>query len=200
MQVDSNLEGQVVIVTGGGRGIGQTIAMVLAKAGAQVTVVARSEAQLIETVEAIDRAGGRAMAIPVDVSDSSAVHWMVREVEEKFGPINLLVNNAGVAEPFGPIAQADAAAWWRCFEINVRGPFLCSQAVLPGMLGRRRGRIVHVASGAGTFAIPNLSAYAISKTALIRLSETLALECAHTGVHSSPSPLAPFARAWRTLC
>jgi NAD(P)-dependent dehydrogenase (short-subunit alcohol dehydrogenase family) len=175
---------KVAIVTGGGRGIGRAIACALADAGAQVAVAARSEDELNETVHIIDDTGGRAMAIPADVSDGAAVRWLVHEVEDKFGPVDLLVNNAGVSEPLGPIAGVDPEAWWRCFEINLRGAFLCTQAVLPGMLARGQGRIVHVASGAGTFAIPNLSAYAISKAALIRFSETLAMETHGSGVHS----------------
>lgn len=179
-----DLSSQVAVVTGGGRGIGRAIATELARCGAQVTVAARSRDELNDTVKAIDRFGGRAMAVPADVSDRAAVSWLVHEVEDKFGPVDLLVNNAGVAEPLGPIAGADPETWWRCFEVNVRGPLLCSQAVLQGMLARGRGRIIHVASGAGTFAIPNLSAYAISKTALIRLSETLAMEAGAAGIQS----------------
>lgn len=174
----------MAIVTGGSRGIGRAIAFALARSGAQVALAARSENELNETVEAIDRFGGRAMAVIADVSNGAAVRWMVHEVEDKFGPVDLLVNNAAVAEPLGPLAAADPDAWWRCFEVNLRGPFLCTQAVLPGMLGRGCGRIVNVASGAGTFAIPNLSAYVVSKTALIRFSETLAMEAGPAGVRS----------------
>lgn len=181
---NGGLSGQVAIVTGGGRGIGRAIAFALASAGVQVAIAARSENELSETVQAIDHTGGRAMALPADVSDGAAVRWMVHEVEDKFGPVDLLVNNAGVSEPLGPIAGTDTDAWWRCFEVNVRGPFLCSQAVLAGMLPRGAGRIVHVASGAGTFSIPNLSAYAIGKTALIRFSETLAAETRGAGICS----------------
>src|SRR5436190_1476692 len=78
--------------------------------------------------------------------------------------------------PVGPVAEADPDGWWRCVEVHLRGPLLCSRAVLPGMLARRKGRIVNVASGAGTRAIPDLSAYVVSKAALIRLTENLADE------------------------
>lgn len=182
MNVD--LSGQVAIVTGGGRGIGRSIAFALARSGAHVAVAARSRDQLDETVAAIVESGGRAMAVSADVSDGAAVRRLVQEVEEKSGGVDLLVNNAAMGEPFGPIATVDPETWWRCFEVNMRGPFLCTQAVLEGMLTRGRGRIIHVASGAGTFPIPNLSAYAISKTALIRFSETLALEVGPAGVQS----------------
>ena len=173
-----NLAGQVAIVTGGGRGIGKAIAMGLAKAGAYVAVIARSADQLAETVSQIRQIGSRAISITADVSDPRAVEGMVVEIEESLGPVDLLVNNAGLAGPIGPIWESDPDEWWRCLEVNLRGPMLCSRAVLPGMITRGRGRIVNVASGAGTLAIPYLGAYVTSKTALIRLTEIIALEAA----------------------
>jgi NAD(P)-dependent dehydrogenase (short-subunit alcohol dehydrogenase family) len=177
-----DLTGQVAIVTGGGRGIGRAIALELASAGASVAVVARSRDQIAETVEGIARTGGRAIAVPADVSEPEAVGRMVREVERALGPVDVLVNNAGTAGPLGPIAETDPGEWWHCQEVNVRGPLLCTRAVLAGMVARRRGRIINIASGAGTVAIPCLSAYVVSKTALIRLTEILAAEVAAHGV------------------
>jgi NAD(P)-dependent dehydrogenase (short-subunit alcohol dehydrogenase family) len=173
-----NLTGQVAIVTGGGRGIGRAIALGLAKAGATVAVVARSEDQLAESVTEITRLGARAISITADVSDPAAVQKMVVEIEGTLGAVNLLVNNAGLAGPIGPTWETDPDDWWRCLEVNLRGPMLCSRAVLPGMIARGGGRIVNVASGAGAFAIPYLGAYVTSKTALIRFTEILALETA----------------------
>jgi NAD(P)-dependent dehydrogenase (short-subunit alcohol dehydrogenase family) len=177
-----NLTGQVALVTGGGRGIGRAIAVSLARAGVAVAVLARSADQLAETVEAFAAAGGRALACPADVTGRVAVESAVAEVEAKLGPIDLLVNNAGVGGPIGPLAESDPDAWWRCVEVNLRGPLLCCRAVLPGMLARRRGRIVNVASGAGTQAIPYLSAYVTSKAGLIRLTENLAAEVKDAGI------------------
>ena len=174
---------KIALVTGGGRGIGQGIAIGLVQAGMRVAVTARSADQLAETVKLTD---GRALAVAADVSDPAAVHAMVREVEEHIGPVDLLVNNAGVSGPYGRLWECDPEEWWRCQEINVRGPFLCSREVLPGMIARRRGRIVNVASGAGIFAIPDMSAYVVSKTALVRFSEQLALEAAPHGVKVFP--------------
>jgi NAD(P)-dependent dehydrogenase (short-subunit alcohol dehydrogenase family) len=94
----------------------------------------------------------------------------------------LLVNNAGLAGPIGPSWAAEPEAWWRCLEVNLRGPLLGCRAVLPAMIARGRGRIVNVASGAGTWAIPYLGAYVTSKTALIRLTEVLAAETAGQGI------------------
>jgi NAD(P)-dependent dehydrogenase (short-subunit alcohol dehydrogenase family) len=179
---DIDLTGQVAIVTGGGRGIGRAIAIGLASASASVGVVARSEDQITESAGQIAEVGGRAIAVPADVSDPEAVEQMVQEVERVLGPVDLLVNNAGLAGPIGPTWEADPDEWWRCMEVNLRGPMLCSRAVLPGMISRGVGRIVNVASGAGTFAIPYLGAYVTSKTALIRLTEILAAEAAEHGV------------------
>ena len=177
-----DLAGQVAVVTGGGRGIGREIASVLASAGAAVAIVARSEPQLSATVDLILASGGRAIAVPADVSDPCAVERMAREVECALGPVDLLVNNAGDSGPIGPVAEIDPDLWWHCQEVNLRGPLLCSRVVLPGMIARRRGRIVNVASGAGTWAIPYLSAYVVGKTALIRLTEVLAAEVAEHGI------------------
>jgi len=177
-----NPTGQVAIVTGGGRGIGKAIALGLAKAGYSVAVVARSEDQLAETVREITQLGSRAISVVADVADPAAVQRTMVEVEDSLGSVDLLVNNAGLAGPIGPTWEIAPDDWWRCLEVNLRGPMLCSRAVLPGMIARGGGRIVNVASGAGTFAIPYLGAYVTSKTALIRFTEILALETAQQGV------------------
>lgn len=174
----NTLHGQVALVTGGGRGIGQATALALAAAGLAVAVVARSPDQLAETVHRIEQLGGRAVPYPADVTDQHGVRQLVADVENRLGPIDLLVNNAGVIGEPGPIAQTNAEIWWRVLDVNLRGPFLCSQAVLPSMMRRKQGRIVNVSSAVAKFAWPNASAYAISKTALNRFSETLALETA----------------------
>ncbi len=176
------LSGQVALITGGGRGIGRAIALAFAAAGAQVAITARSTDQLAETVALIHDAGGHAVAVPSDVSDSAAVQTLVAETERQLGPVDVLVNNAGVGGTAGPLWEVDAAEWWQGLEVNLRGPFLCAHAVLPGMIARRRGRIVNIASGAGTIALPYFSAYFTAKTALIRLSEVLALETQAYGI------------------
>ena len=180
MQVHNQM---TAIVTGGGRGIGQGIALRLAKTGMQVAVTARSADQLAETVRLAE---GTMIAVPADVADAGSVKAMVREVESRLGAVDLLVNNAGAGGPFGLFWENDPDDWWRCVEVNLRGPFLCCREILPGMIQRKKGRIVNVVSGAGCQAFPDMSAYVASKTALVRLSEQLALETRPHGVSVFP--------------
>jgi NAD(P)-dependent dehydrogenase (short-subunit alcohol dehydrogenase family) len=177
-----DLTGQVGFVTGGGRGIGRAMALELARAGMAVAVVARTESELNETVSLVKEAGGRALAFPLSVADGPAVRQMVTAVEGQLGPVDLLVNNAGVVTPAGPTWEVDPDEWWRNLEINLRGAFLCAHAVLPSMVARRRGGIINVTSGAGLGAIPYGSAYGVSKTALIRFAENLAAETRDYGI------------------
>ena len=171
-----DLSGQVALVTGGSRGLGRAFAAALAGAGARVAIAARSEEQLREAARAIERQGGRVLARAADVTDPQAVKQLVREVEQELGPVDLLVNNAGVFKAFGLVAEVEPQAWWREIEVNLNGPFLLSQAVLPGMVAKGGGRIINVVSRGGINAHETVSAYVVSKTALIRLTEILALE------------------------
>ncbi len=173
---------QVAIVTGGGRGLGRAFALALAGTGAHVVITARSEGELQETAAVITAQGGAATAIAADVTDRVAVEGLVARIEQQVGPVDLLINNAGVFRALGLIAEVDPDEWWREVEINLRGPYLYLHAVLPHMLLRRHGRIINVASGAGTFAFETISAYTASKTALLRLTETAALETRAHGI------------------
>lgn len=174
---DKVLRGQVALVTGGGRGIGRAIAEALAVQGAGVAVLARTVEQVEETVAQIRANGGLSLGVVADVTDLPALQDAVIEIEAKLGAVDLLVSNAGVAGISGPSWEVDPGVWWRCQEINFLGPFLCARAVMPGMVARKRGRVINVSSLAGIFPMTHASAYAVSKTALIRWSETLALEC-----------------------
>jgi NAD(P)-dependent dehydrogenase (short-subunit alcohol dehydrogenase family) len=179
---DRDLSGRVAIVTGGGRGIGRLVAEALAGAGAAVAVTARSEDQLADTVASITSKGGTAIALPGDVSDPDSVTEAVHQVETRLGPIDLLINNAGISGPIGPVWEVDAGEWWRTFGVNLQGVFLFAHAVLPGMVARRAGRIINVSSNAGAFRWPLASAYAVSKAAVIKFTENVARETKNHGV------------------
>ncbi len=176
------LEGQVALVTGAGRGVGRAIALALSDAGAAVAVCARSAGDITRVAGEIADRRGHALAIRCDVTHRQDVEGMVAAVEEAIGPVDLLVNNAAQFGPVGPLAATDPDDWWQVLEVNLRGPLYCARAVLPGMLARGHGRIVNVSSGAGFAAIPMVSAYVVSKTALYRLSENLATETRGHGV------------------
>jgi 3-oxoacyl-[acyl-carrier protein] reductase len=169
VNAEKELAGQVVLITGGGRGIGRAIALELESAGAQVAVAARTREQVEET--ATEVAG---VAIEADVSDPDDVERMVEDTERELGPIDLLVANAGLGNEEDSLWESDVDDWWQVFEVNVRGVFLCCRAVLPGMIERGRGRIVITGSGAGHLPGSSSTAYAASKAAANRLGETLA--------------------------
>ena len=177
-----NLSGQTAIITGGGRGLGQAFALALAEAGVHVIITARSENELRDTVKRIEQKGGTATFITADVIDPEATQQVIATVEQQVGPIDLLINNAASLRALGVISDIDAEAWWREIEINLRGPFLYTKAVLPKMIERGQGRIINVASEAGLFSINTGSAYCVSKAALIRLTESTALETEAYGI------------------
>ena len=169
-------------MTGGGRGIGRAIAEELARSGAAVAIVARSAPELAEVAGAIEADGGKAVALPADVTDERAVDRLVDQVDRLLGPPTLLVNNAGAWRQVGPVADSDPAAWWADVEVSLKGTYLCTRAVLPGMLDRDRGRIVNVASYAAISPSPFLTAYACAKAAVIQFTDSLAAELEETSV------------------
>jgi NAD(P)-dependent dehydrogenase (short-subunit alcohol dehydrogenase family) len=180
----ARLDGTVSIITGGGRGIGRVLAQALADAGAAVGLIARSGTELAETVRLITASGGTAAAARADITDQQATAGAIDALRRQLEPVDLLVNNAGVSGPFGDAWQVDAQDWWRAVEINLRGAFLCSRAVLPAMTARGAGRIVNIASEAGVFRWPQVSAYSVSKAAVIKFTENLAAEAGRHGVRA----------------
>jgi 3-oxoacyl-[acyl-carrier protein] reductase len=170
-QPADRLDGQVALVTGGGRGIGAGIAHELADAGAKVAVAARTRAQVEHVAREI---GG--VPLEVDVSERASVDAMVVQAESELGPIDLLVANAGIGGPDGPTWEVDPAEWWRVLEVNVLGVHLSCRAVIPDMLERGAGRIVITGSGAAYLPGARSTPYATSKAAVCRYGETLANE------------------------
>jgi 3-oxoacyl-[acyl-carrier protein] reductase len=166
---DRELEGQVALVTGGGRGVGASIARELSSAGARVAVSARTREQVEQVAAEI---GG--LAVVADVTDRTSVDAMVEQVEGKLGPIDLLVANAGRNVHEQRAWEVEPDDWWNVFEVNVLGVYLCAKAVIPGMLDRGRGRIVITGSGASYLPHSGSSAYSASKAAVWRFGNVLA--------------------------
>lgn len=170
------LQGKTAIVTGGARGIGWSIARELACAGACVVIGARSEDEIEGAVERLRADGRRALGIRVDVSEPASVQTLVERALAAFGRIDVLVNNAGIQGPIGPLAENDPIEWMQTVRVNLVGVFLCCRAVLPGMMAQRSGKIINLSGGGATAARPRFSAYAVTKAAVVRLTETLAEE------------------------
>jgi NAD(P)-dependent dehydrogenase (short-subunit alcohol dehydrogenase family) len=192
-----DLTGQAALVTGGGRGLGRAFALALAKAGAKVAVTARTAAAVGETVGMVERDGGQAVGIPGDVSERGAVTEIVKTAESKLGPLDILVNNAGVMGPVGYDWNVNSEDWWRAFEVNMRVPFLCARAVLPGMLARRRGRIVNISSRAAFNSFPQMAVYCATKAALTHWTNCLANQ---TQAQTSPGEADPHGISGRWTC
>lgn len=179
---DGSMAGQVALITGGSKGLGQLLANALARAGASVVITGRSLQPLEEAASSIAQAGGKVLPLVCDVSNAEAVKTAVQRAQEAVGPIDILVNNAGQAGPIDKAWRTDPTEWWQTFEVNLYGSFLCMHAVLPKMVERERGIIINVASQAGVHRWPNCSAYAVSKSAVIKLTENLAAETWRQGL------------------
>ncbi|MFQ5941763.1 MAG: SDR family NAD(P)-dependent oxidoreductase [Nitrososphaerales archaeon] len=170
-----SLNDKVAIITGSGRGIGRATALTLAKEGMKIVVNSRTEEEIQETVRQIEGLGADAIGITANVANSDEVSALVQDTLEKFGRIDVLVNNAGIAFVKNLI-DTDENEWDASLDINLKGAFLCSKAVLPVMIRQRSGVIVNISSGAGKTGFAEISAYCASKFGLIGLTESLAKE------------------------
>jgi NAD(P)-dependent dehydrogenase (short-subunit alcohol dehydrogenase family) len=177
-----DLSGTVAVISGGGRGVGRLMAVELASAGASVGLIARSGAELADVAARITRFGGTAAAVACDVSSGPAAADAVAELADDLGPANLLINNAGISGPAGKLWNVSSSEWWRTIEINIGGAFTLTRLALPDMIAAECGRIINITSHAGVFRWPLMSAYAASKAALVKLTETLAEETREYGV------------------
>ncbi len=170
-----DLTGKAALITGGGKGLGRTIAGALARAGADVAVTSRTQADLDAVAEEIQQHGRKVLSVRADVTNEESIAALVREVVGCFGRIDVLVNNAGI-EGTGAIVDMDAAHWDHVMEVNLRGPMLCCKHVGAHMIPRHQGKVINVASVMATRVARYLGAYAASKAGVVQLTRTLALE------------------------
>src|SRR5574341_1483908 len=172
--------GKGVALVTGGRGIGREIALALAREGCAVAVAARTVSEIDATAAAVRRAGVPALAVPLDVTDAAAVGRAVLHVADALGPVDVLVNNAGMATS-APLLRTEPEVWERHLKVNATGPYLVTRAVLGGMLERRWGRVINIASVSGLCGAPYITAYVASKHALVGFTRALATEVSGKG-------------------
>jgi 3-oxoacyl-[acyl-carrier protein] reductase len=178
------LKDKVVVVTGASRGIGEATALTFGQAGASVVATARNEADLAQLVERLERIGAEALAVPADLSREEDVERLKRAALDRFGRVNILVNNAGVGK-YGPLGSLTAADYDWMMNTNMRSSFLCTTAFLPGMLERREGWVIFIASVAGLKGLPNESVYCATKFAQVGFAQALDYETREQGVKVS---------------
>jgi NAD(P)-dependent dehydrogenase (short-subunit alcohol dehydrogenase family) len=179
--VSQRFAGKVVIVTGGGSGIGRATALAFAREGAKLGVVDRSKPKADAVAEAATTAGGRALALACDVSLATDCERAVAATEKAFGPLEILVNNAGIGTT-GTVLTTDEAAFERLLAVNVKGTYLMSRAALAVMVPRRRGVIVNAGSIAGVRAVAERAAYVTTKFAVVGLTKAMALDHVKDGI------------------
>jgi NAD(P)-dependent dehydrogenase (short-subunit alcohol dehydrogenase family) len=188
------LAGRVALVTGGSRGIGRAIALELGRCGASVAIAARTAAELSSTLTEILSSGGTGAAIAADLADGAEAARVVAETERRLGQVDILINNAGVGSAIDPrpVVDFSDATWDLTLALNLTAPYILCKAVLPGMLVKRWGRIVNIASIVAKVGAYRGSAYAASKGGLVSFTKSLALEVAKDGITANaicPGPV-----------
>lgn len=178
------LKGKVAVVTGAGRGIGAATAIALGEAGAHVVATARTSADLDAVVARLVAAGAEGLPVVADLTRETDVERLKSAALDRFGQVDILVNNAGVGK-YGPLSSLTAADYDWMMDTNMRSSFLCTSAFLPGMLQRRQGWVIFVASVAGLKGLPNESVYCATKFAQIGFAQALDYETREQGVKVS---------------
>jgi len=191
MSAEQRFGGRVVLVTGAGRGIGRAIALAFAAEGAAIALVGTKTDPLKKVADEIAAASGRALPLTGDVSREEDVHRFVTQAEGALGPIEVLINNAGITGPTAPAVEIPVAEWERVLAVDLTGPFLCSREVLKVMMARARsvpdkpaarGAIINIGSIAGKISYPQRTPYAAAKWGLIGFTLTLAEEAGPFGI------------------
>ncbi len=176
------LADRVAVITGGGRGIGEAIALEFARAGASLVLAARSRDELLAVAEQCRSLGAECIVQPTDVSDAGAVSALIEHSLNRFQRIDILVNAAGVYGPIGLLTEIDVDAWVQALHINLLGTLYCCRAALPAMIAQHSGKIINFSGGGAAAPLPRFSAYGVSKAAVVRLTDTLAEEVKEHGI------------------
>jgi NAD(P)-dependent dehydrogenase (short-subunit alcohol dehydrogenase family) len=182
LEANMLLAEKVAVITGGGRGIGRAIALKFAGEGAAVVVAARTKSEIEAAAEEIRKSGARAAAVPADVADEKDCERLIREAESRFGRVDVLVNNAGEYGPVKPVEEIIPAEWDRVIAVHLRGSYLLTRLVLPGMYARGCGVILNISSLSAKSAFGWGSPYASAKAGMLGLTRVVAAEAARKGV------------------
>jgi len=178
---ENSLEGKAAIITGASRGIGRIIALTLARNGVRVSLAAKTEAQLEAVQAEIEAMGGQASSFPTDVSREADVMALMRDTVERFGRLDILVNNAAIGV-FGPLVKTSTAQWDQIMAVNARGPFLTCREAIPYLKQQERSFIINISSAVGVRGYPDQAAYSASKHALMGMTKALAKEVQKDGI------------------
>jgi NAD(P)-dependent dehydrogenase (short-subunit alcohol dehydrogenase family) len=179
------MAGRVALVTGASGDLGRGVAVALARAGADVALVARNFDKLEETRALVEAVGARAVSVPADITDEDAIESAVSQVAEALGPVDILINNAGGARFMSPLADVQLAGWDKTIRLNLTAPMLMAQACAGSMIERDGGAIVNVASLAALQAMESLSFYSASKSGLLMLTRSMAKEWGSAGIRAN---------------
>jgi NAD(P)-dependent dehydrogenase (short-subunit alcohol dehydrogenase family) len=175
-QPQFNLQGKIALITGASKGIGESMARLMAAAGARVVVSSRKQEALDALAEDIKKEGGEATGIAAHVGDMSQVHALVEKTVATYGGVDILVNNAASNPVFGPVVDCDTAAFDKIMDVNVKAPFELGKLVYPIMKSRGGGSVINISSIGGLSPEPHLGIYSVSKSALIMLTKVMAKE------------------------